>query len=256
MRGMAQSIGMDSILRSPPITVRLAFHFVADTAGRNFVSDRQDSLLLAHGGHEKLLADVFMYYVLGEMNKRMRLAVLDVPETRDTRIRFALVNGKDYLRSAYFYGNGERPRMIDSALNLVFRPNLRKGAPTAQTGYHSNRIDVFNVLRTYLGGSHDTWSVARTINHEFGHTQGLKHSFNCSNPCDGAGLLVADECGGECVSNDSRNGESNCYGRSPRDLMMGYGTQLHLTVCELEWLWTAMLQRPKTYLTIERPHSR
>jgi hypothetical protein len=238
------------------MTVRVAFHFVADTADRNFVTHTGDSLFLAHDRHEKLRADVFMYYILREMNGRMATAVLDYEPSRDARIRFERVyRERPALESAFFYRQNERPRLVDSALNLVFRPNLRTRAPTAQTGYGSNRIDVFNVLRTYLRGSHDTWSVARTINHEFGHTQGLRHSFNCGNPCDGIDLAVAEECGGECVPNDSRNGESNCYGRSPRDLMMGYGTQLHLTVCELEHLWGGMLRRPRPYLLTAPPRS-
>ena len=176
---------VDDLPRLPEVIFAVAFHFVALEDGTNFVTDPQDSLVLAHGGHEKLRADVLMYYLLREMNGRFRSALLDNPATKDTKIRFAYLNGPaEPLRSAFFYSAREPIAYRNDALNIVFTAYRgRGGAPSGATlGTGSNRIFVYNQLQNYLQGSHDTWTPARVINHEFGHSRGLDHTFKCDNP--------------------------------------------------------------------------
>ncbi len=238
---------VDEWQRMPVVTVRLAFHFVALADGRNFAPEAEI---------EKLRAATFMYYVLEEMNQRMRLALLDYSPSRDLRIRFALVNGPDNARaSAFFYDHDAPVKPLDAALNVILTDYRGRGNPPdgSISGAGSNRITIYNRLQTYLSGSQDTWTVARVINHEFGHTQGLDHSFKCDNPCAGIDLEPQEECYGECTTNNSGSAAgTNCFGGSPRALMMGYGTQLNLTVCETEQLWNYLLNHPRPYLSFDR----
>ncbi|MBB4078478.1 hypothetical protein GGR28_001091 [Lewinella aquimaris] len=237
-----------------PATFRLAFHFVGLEDGRNFTGDPDDPVLAAHGNNEKLRADVLMRYLLNEMNFRFRTALLDFAPSRDARIRFALVNGaEEPLRSAFFYRHGERVRTLDDAMNIIFTryPGPGKAPDASVPGVGSNRIHVYNRLPGFLKGSHDTWTIARIINHELGHTQGLDHTFNCNNPCAGIDLEPEDECFGACTTNNNGSAAgTNCYGGSGRDLMMGYGSQLHLTVCETEQLWNYMLRHPRPWVEL------
>ncbi len=243
----AYRLGIEELQQLPGMTVRLAFHFVALPDGRNFAPEAE---------LEKLRAATFLYYVLGEMNTRMRVAVLDYPPSRDTRLRFALVNGpQEPLASCFFYGNRDKVVPLDGAMNVVFTDYRGRGkAPDgAITGTGSNRITVYNRLQTYLAGSQDTWTVARLINHEFGHTQGLDHSFKCDNPCAGIDLEPREECFGVCTTNNAGStAGTNCYGGSERALMMGYGTQLSLTVCETEQLLNYLLNHPRPYINFDR----
>ncbi len=243
----AYRLGIDELQHLPGMTVRLAFHFVALPDGRNFAPE---------SNVEKLRAASFLYYVLGEMNTRMRVAVLDFPPSQDTRLRFALVNGpEDPLASCFFYGNRDKVVPLEGAMNVVMTDYRGRGrAPDGSiTGVGSNRITIYNRLQDYLAGSQDTWTVARLINHEFGHTQGLDHSFKCDNPCAGIDLEPKEECFGVCTTNNAGStAGTNCYGGSPRALMMGYGTQLSLTVCETEQLLNHLLNHPRAYVDFDR----
>ncbi|WP_420460944.1 M12 family metallo-peptidase [Neolewinella sp.] len=243
---------VEDLPRLPEVTYAVAFHFVALEDGTNFVTDPQDSLVLAHGGHEKLRADVLMYYLLREINGRFRSGLLDYPGTKDTKIRFAYLNGRDEpLRSAFFYTARQPIAYQKDALNIVFTAYRgRSSSPSGSTpGVGSNRIIVYNQLQRYLRGSHDTWTPARVIAHEFGHTRGLDHTFKCDNPCNGIDLVALDECYGKCATNNSGSTTAgvNCHGGSARELMMAYGSQVYLTVCETELLWNYLLAHPAAY---------
>ncbi|THH40079.1 zinc metalloprotease [Neolewinella litorea] len=240
------AVDIDAIQRRADTTFRLAFHFVALPDGRNFVRDPDDSLFLAHGRHEKLRADVLMYYLFNELNHRFRTALLDYPPSRDTKLRFTYAGDPARpLESAHFYAHGERIRPVADAFNVVFTTHGRAGArgpDGATTGTGSRTIYVYDRLQTYLAGSHDTWTVARLIGHELGHALSLDHTFKCDNPCAGQGFDPLEECFGECTDHNGGSGRTNCFGGSPRELMMGYGSQLHLTVCEVERIWRYLLR--------------
>lgn len=248
---------VDDLPRLPTVTFALAFHFVALDDGTNFVTDPQDSLLLAHDGHEKLRADVLMGYLIRELNGRFRTALLDMPATKDTRIRFAYLNGAEQpLCSAYFYGSQDRIAYREDALNIVFTRYRGQRAPSGSTpGVGSNSVYVYNQLQNYLRGSHDTWTVARVIAHEFGHSRGLDHTFKCDNPCNGVDLVATDECFGKCTTNNngSTTAGVNCFGGSARKLIMAYGAQVHLTPCETELLWNYLIEHPAAYQTYSGP---
>ena len=246
---VAQSAGgapltIDSIQQLPDTTLRLAFHFVALPDGTNFVTDRRDSLLLAHGGHEKLRADVLIYYLLKELNDRFRKGMLDYPPSRDTKIRFAQAkNPEDSVAGAYFYAHGERPKLSPDVFNVIFQYHPGKNAPDGSTGGTGSRtIRIYNVLQRYLQGSHDTWSVARNIGHEIGHALSLDHTFKCDNPCAGRGFDPLEECYGDCVEHNHGSDKINCFGGSPRELIMGYGSQVYFTVCEVERMWEFLMR--------------
>lgn len=230
-----------------PATFRLAFHFVAGRDGNNFTPT--DSL---PGGNELLRAEVFIGYLLREMNKRFAGAVLNAPST-DTRIRFVPVNGEEQLlASSYFYAHDERVKFLPDAMNIVFTDyrGRRGKAPSGSTnGAGSNRVSIYGLLPRFLSGNNDWWNVARNILHEIGHTQGLNHTFHCDNPCDGIDLVVRDECYGKCATNNAGSvGSTNCYGSSKRELIMGYGSQVYLTACETEQLWKYLLAHPQPWV--------
>ncbi len=233
------------IQQLPDTTFRVAFHFVALPDGRNFVSDPADTLLAAHGNNEKLRADVLMGYLLRELNGRYKTALLDYPGSRDTKIRFTLAGGREHpLGSAYFYRHDERPVPVPGAFNVIFTAH-RGRTDGATNGVGSRTIYIYNRLQAYLKGSVDTWTPARTIGHEIGHAFGLDHTFKCDNPCAGQGFDPLEECHGDCVNNNSGSGQINCYGGSQRELMMGYGSQLFLTPCEVETIWNHLLPAPR-----------
>lgn len=239
----APKLTIGEIHSLPDTTFPLFFHFVALPDGRNFVADTTDSLFLAHGRHEKLRADVLMYYMLRELNHRFRTALLDYPPSRDTKIRFGYAHPEaPPLESARFYRFGEPVRSVPGTFNIVFTSRAGSSRTDgATTGTGSHTVYVYNRLQTYLAGSHDTWTVARLIGHEIGHALSLDHTFKCDNPCAGQGFDPLEECFGECTPHNSGNGRQNCFGGSSRDLMMGYGSQLHLTICEVEQIWNYLL---------------
>ena len=242
VRAQSPTIG-EIQARTDPATFKLAFHFVATADSSNFSASERA------GNNELLRAAALIPRVVGEMNKRFANAVVDTPDA-DARIRFRLVNGEEVLESVYFYGPGERPRMLPEAMNVIFQPYGRGRAPTASTdGAGSNRVRVYDQLAKYQAGGNDYWSVARAINHEIGHTQNLDHTFKCDNPCGGVDIDVRSECHGECATNNSGSvGSVNCYGASDRELMMGYGSQVYLTVCETEQLWTYLLSHRQPWV--------
>ena len=251
------SFSVDHISDYPTVTFPVVFHFVARADGLNFAQTTQDSLLLAHDGHEKLRAEIFMYYVLRELNGRFSSALLDAP-TKDTRIRFVYrYPDRKPLRGARFYGYRDPVNYVADALNIVITPYRGRGsAPSGSTpGTGSNRIFIYNILERYLRGSHDTWMPARIIAHEFGHTCGLDHTFKCDNPCAGVDLFPEQECYGRCTTNNtgSTSAGVNCHGGSARELIMAYGSQVHLTRCELEQLWNYLITHPAPYQHFDGP---
>ena len=241
---LRRPLTIDDIQELPDTTFRLAFHFVGLPDGRNFVVDPADSLLAAHGDNEKLRADVLMGYLLRELNYRYRTALLDYPDSRDTKLRFAYAAGPERpLESAYFYAHGERPRRVPGAFNVILTTYRGRGKPNgATTGVGSDQIFLYNNLQSYLAGSVDTWTPARILAHEIGHALSLDHTFKCDNPCAGQGFDPAEECFGNCVGDNYGSGPVNCFGGSQRELMMGYGTQLYLTTCEVERIWNYLLR--------------
>ena len=236
-------MSMDEIQSLPDTTLPLAFHFMALPDGRNFVLDPQDTLLAAHGNNEKLRANVLVYYLLGELNRIFRDGMLDYAPSKDSKIRFALYrDSASRLTGIQFYAYKEPVRMVPEAYNIIFRYRPGKSPDGATGGTGSRRIMVYNVLQQYLAGSNDTWTVARNIGHEIGHALSLDHTFNCANPCAGQGFDPLEECYGECVDHNFGSGPVNCFGSSDRQLLMAYGAQVHLTVCEVERMWNYLLQ--------------
>ncbi|PPK85801.1 pregnancy-associated plasma protein-A [Neolewinella xylanilytica] len=240
----SEPLPIEVIQQLPDTTLRLAFHFEALPDGRNFVTDPNDSLLIAHGNNEKLRADILIYYVLQELNHRFRTGMVDYAPSRDTKIRFALVETLDSgIRGASFYAHGERPVHVPGAFNVIFRYHPGPRAPNGSTGgVGSTTIYIYNALQTYLAGSQDTWSLARNIGHEIGHALSLDHTFKCDNPCAGQGFDPLEECYGDCVPHNHGSDKINCFGGSSRELMMGYGSQVYLTVCEVERMWGWLLR--------------
>lgn len=235
---------MDAIRQLPDTTLPIAFHFVGLPDGRNFVTDPRDSLLAAHGNNDKLRSNILVYYLLLELNAKFRGGMLDYPPSKDTKIRFGLYKpGEGELPALQHYAYGERPRMVPGVYNVIFQYRAGKSPDGSTGGTGSKRIVVYNVLQRYLAGSSDFWTVARNIGHEIGHSLSLDHTFHCENPCAGQGFDPAEECFGTCVPHNQGSGEVNCFGGSDRQLLMGYGAQTSLTVCEVERMWNYMLRR-------------
>lgn len=218
----------------------LAFHFVGNNNGENFTCDPDHPILNIN---PMLYTPKLLNAVVGEMNKRMGLAVLGIPNP-SAKISFSYLN-ENACGSSFFYRSGDSPQFVSEALNIVFVNDPSNPGVRAWTYYGSNRIYVENVLASFLAGSNNFWDLGRLINHEFGHTRGLKHTFNCNNPCDGIDIVVEDECNGTCWSTDSYS--SGCWGSSKRNLMMAYGTQLHFTECEFVELWCYITNNPAPY---------
>lgn len=232
---------LDEILAFPNANFDVAFHFKANDNGENFTCDPNDPIVASNWF---LYAQNFANSVLDEMNTRMSSALLLNSQNSDAKIRFSLLNGGD-CNSIYLYESNESFNDLSDAINLHFVNDPNDPGIRGWTDYGSNNIYIENVLDAFLNGSNNTWDLGRLINHEFGHTRNLKHSFNCSNPCDGVDIIVEDECCGQCWPTYSNS--SGCWGCSSQNLMMAYGTQLHFTECEFIQIWTYMVNNPRPY---------
>ena len=200
------TLSVDEIVRLPIATVKVAFHFVGNRAGRNFTNNPNDPIV---DDNWHWYAGNTLYLVMREMNKITSSALIGY-NSSDTRIRFAYVNGSS-SNSSYFYSHGQSINYRSDAMNIVFKASPYSG----YTNYGANWVVVSGLLESVIADENEWWTAGRTAVHEFLHTKYMQHGFNCNNPCDGVDINVRVECGGTCYPDDS-GGE--CYGRSTSGL--------------------------------------
>lgn len=238
-----ESISLDEIMNCTDAEFKLAFHFKANSSGQNFTCGSSSTTLLK--------ARTFANRVVREMNDRMATALLHNGQNKDAKIRFSLVNSGD-CSGIYLYNNNESFQNLPNAINVRFKDGSGSTI-RGYTTYGANWIVIENVLENILAGYNKTWDIGRILNHEFGHTRSLKHTFNCSNPCLGDDIVLDDECcGRSCVSGD---GPSPCWNCSTRALMMSHGTQLRMTECETERMWNYIINNSRSYQQVNRCNS-
>jgi len=193
-----ESISLDEIMNCTDVEFKLAFHFKANFSGQNFTCGSSSTTLLK--------AQTLTYRIVKEMNDRMATALLHNGQYKDTKIRFSLVNSGD-CPGIYLYNNNETIQNLPNAFNVHFIEGAGSTIRgNANEGPH--QIEIENVLEHILSRGNRTWDIGRIINHEFGHTRSLNHTFYCYNPCLGDDIVLADECcGNSCIPN---NGPSPC----------------------------------------------
>jgi|GEM_PF-5620165 len=238
------SLTCEEISKCYTADYKLVFHFIGDQNGDNFTCNAKDPILSTNS---MLYVPDFLYYVLNEMNGKMATAVLGTQDP-DSKIRFGYLKPGGACTNTFFYKDGESPALLGNALNIIFENDPSNPGIRGWTNYGSNKIHIENILPSFLGGSQNYWSLGRLINHEFGHTRNLKHTFNCSNPCDGIDLVAVDECCGKCWPTDSYS--TGCWQCSDDDLMMAYGVQTKMTKCEKLELWCYIINNPAPYQTV------
>lgn len=232
---------LDEILALPDANFKIAFHFKANSIGDNFTCDPNDPIVTSN---TFLYAPTLVNAVINEMNTRMSSALLLNGQNTDAKITFSLINGGD-CNSIFLYESNESFTVLPDAINIYFINVPNDPGIRAWTTYGSNKMYIENVLEAFLNGSNNFWSIGRVMNHEFGHTRNLLHSFNCNNPCNGIDIVVEDECCGQCWPDDSNS--SGCWGCSSQQLIMAYGIQLHFTECEFIQLWNYIVNNPRPY---------
>lgn len=234
----------------PTVTFDLAFHFFALSNGDNFTCDPNDPIINSNNSPQ-IFAPLYMQNILDQMNARMANGLLtDDGQTHDTKIRFRFV-GPDACSSASFYSANETVSLNSNAMNIIMNNN---GNTTIHgyTFWNANRVYILNTLQYYLNISNppNTHDIARLINHEFLHTRSLNHTHYCNNPCNGISFELVNgqnvECCGTCYNH---NGPAACWGCNDRQLVMGPGSQLYLTPCELKEAWNYILETSPSYQT-------
>jgi len=145
------------------MTIRLAFHFKANSEGFNFTCDPNEdftSLLAQYPDADTYLLNANNYINLlinnnDGMNGEFQEALIDAVQDAsgkwifdgnmyDTRIRFMPVNG-DICSSSFFYESNENFIDIPDALNIRFFENP-SASYTGATNYGSNVIRIPNRL--------------------------------------------------------------------------------------------------------------
>ncbi|MEM8585548.1 MAG: hypothetical protein AAGF87_14810, partial [Bacteroidota bacterium] len=230
------------ILAFPSIEIKLAFHFEEDQFGNNFTCDPNDPIISQNWF---LYAPNLVNAILDQMNLRMSEGLLLDGDNGDMGIRFSAVDGGDCGSGIFLYEEGESFLDVDNAMDIRFVNLPDDPGQGGWTTFGGQTIWIRNVLEVFLGGGNNFWDLARTLNHEFGHTRNLNHSFFCGNPCNGIDMDSDAECCGTCVPQPFTG--SGCFGCTEDNLTMGYGTQLNFTECELLEIWTYMINNPEPF---------
>lgn len=175
------------------------------------------------------------------MNRQFEKALIQNGSNgNDTNIRFELSAEGD-CEGIFLYENNEPFNSVDNAINIFIEDTSNPSDLIIRGFAFLGERDIFsrNWLKNFLNGSNNWWDLGRHLNHEFGHTQNLRHAFCCNNICGGIDIVPEENCCSGCLT--SCNSGPGCFGCSPDKLMMAYGTQLNLTECELTEMWKHIL---------------
>lgn len=237
-------LSYDEISPLPQVNFKLAFHFKAKSNGQNFTCDPNDPIVNLNW---HFYAPNYVNRVVSELNDRMSEGLVINGTHFDMDVRFSLQNGGDCGPGIFIYGPSESISPIADAINIHFLNDPQDPGIRGWTSFGVNNIYVENVMDQALQGSVKWWEHARLINHEFGHTRHLHHTFYCDNPCNGIDIDADDECYGTCKTQP--NTGNGCFGSST--LTMGYGPQLYFTKCEYEQLWNYILNNDRPYQSFD-----
>lgn len=238
----------------PEATVKLAFHLQDAPTGENFTCDINDPLV----GGDAFSGFYAPYTMLGVID-RVKDIYRQNPgfdgNDNDTRIRFEWYTG-DLCTSISTYAFGASdPTPIPGAINVYFR---NTGSHTASERFtmsgaaplRGSRCIIYNFTDVYVNpqlySQTGWWSAGHVLSHEIGHNFGLLHAFDCRNECDGIDYNVEEECGGTCRN----TGSGLCFGNGTNDYLMAYSPgQRNLGICEIEGIWSHLLNQQPSYLT-------
>lgn len=243
--------------------VPVVFHFVSDNSGNNFLPG---PLASNPWETDKNFGSYNAFVLMVEANRYLSNMVRDnlAPNPsnpdmlRDSKIRFKYKYPDLSELNFKFYSNSNQIILESDAMNIVIsgtvvgsngQYNVR-GSASHGSG---NRITLENFAKLQLDinpNSSIHYQYATNAIHEFGHLMSLDHTFNCTNRCSGVAFNfppnVKEECCGNCNHNNSNSG--SCFGCSP--MVMGYGSQYILSVCELEAIWTNHFRRTNPFTVI------
>jgi hypothetical protein len=248
------------VIAAPVMEVPVVFHFVSDNSGNNFLpgplaSDPWET----DKNFGSYNAFVLMFNINSYLSALIRDNLSPNPEgnagLKDSNIRFKF-RYYDYSDQNFrFYSNTEPIVNVPDALNIKVSgsysgngwggtANLSLGNEITLNNFAKLQLDIFpNISQHY--------KFATVAIHEFGHLMTLNHTFHCSNRCSGVAFNfppnTKQECCGICKNGDGAAPEcfSNC---SP--MVMGYGSQYILSVCELEAIWTNHFRRTNPFTVI------
>ena len=240
----------DEIRCLPDITINLAFHFEADANGVNFTCDPNESVPSPSWYAPKLTQ-----FIIDRMNLHFSSALLYNGQAEDAKIRFQLVGDGSCGTALFTYPHNQPFNDVPNAMNVHFKSNdltdLALGGYVAFFG--SDIIVMENIINHWVADDKRWWDVAITMMHEFGHTRSLKHTFDCSNVCNGMGFDVNVECCGTCQPGNPTQG-ANCWQScSPLGLFMSdsAGGSPKMVECEFEELWNYMINHPEAFQDFE-----